>query len=72
MVALADCTFYVFSNLMIEKNLKKNDSKEIYLNIINKEKENGLSNEIYIKAKESFLKRYENVNFNKYYLRRSF
>ena len=68
MVALADCTFYVFSNLMVEKNLKKNDSKEIYLNIIDSEKENGLSDEIYIKAKENFLKRYENVNFNKYYL----
>ena len=68
MVALADCTFYVFSNLIVEKNLKKNDSKEIYLNIIDSEKENGLSDEIYIKAKENFLKRYENVNFNKYYL----
>ena len=68
MVALADCTFYVFSNLMAEKNLKSNDSKEIYLNIIDSEKENGLSDEIYIKAKENFLKRYENVNFNKYYL----
>ena len=68
MVALADCTFYVFSNLMVEKNLKNNDSKEIYLNIIDSEKENGLSDEIYIKAKENFLKRYENVNFNKYYL----
>jgi hypothetical protein len=68
MVALADCTFYVFSNLMIEKNLKNNDSKEIYLNIIDSEKENGLSDEIYIKAKENFLKRYENVNFNKYHL----
>jgi hypothetical protein len=68
MVALADCTFYVFSNLMTEKNLMNNDSKEIYLNIIDSEKENGLSDEIYIKAKENFLKRYENVNFNKYYL----
>ena len=68
MVALADCTFYVFSNLMVEKNLKNNDSKEIYLNIIDSEKENGLSDEIYIKAKENFLRRYENVNFNKYYL----
>jgi hypothetical protein len=68
MVALADCTFYVFSNLIAEKNLKNNDSKEIYLNIIDSEKENGLSDEIYIKAKENFLKRYENVNFNKYYL----
>lgn len=68
MVALADCTFYVFSNLMVEKNLENNDSKEIYLNIIDSEKENGLSDEIYIKAKENFLKRYKNVNFNKYYL----
>ena len=68
MVALADCTFYVFSNLIAEKSLKNNDSKEIYLNIIDSEKENGLSDEIYIKAKENFLKRYENVNFNKYYL----
>ena len=68
MVALADCTFYVFSNLIAEKNLNNNDSKEIYLNIIDSEKENGLSDEIYIKAKENFLKRYKNVNFNKYYL----
>ena len=68
MVALADCTFYVLSNLIAEKNLKENDAKEIYLNIIDSEKENGLSDEIYIKAKENFLRRYENVNFNKYYL----
>ena len=72
MVALADCTFYVFSNLMVEKNLESNDSKEIYLNIIDSEKENGLSDEIYIKAKENFLKRYENVNFSKYYLNEPF
>ena len=72
MVALADCTFYVFSYLMNEKNLKDNNSKEIYLNIINKEKENGLSEEIYNKAKEIFLKRYEKVNFNKYYLENPF
>ena len=38
MVALTDCTFYVFSNLISEKNLKDNDSKEIFLNIINIEK----------------------------------
>ena len=72
MVALADCTFYVFSNLMNEKNLKDNDSKEIFFNIIEKEKENGLSEEIYIKAKEIFLKRYENINFKKYYLENPF
>ena len=38
MVALADCTFFIFSYLINEKNLKENDSKEIFLNIINKEK----------------------------------
>ena len=68
MVALADCTFYVFSNLISKKNLKDNDSKEIFLNIIKKEKENGLGEDIYSKAKENFLKRYEKVDFNKYYL----
>ena len=43
MVAIADCTFYVFSYLISEKNLKENDCKEIYLDIIEKEKANGLS-----------------------------
>ena len=68
MAALSDCTFYVFSNLMSEKNLKTNDSKEIFLNIIDKEKKNGLNEEVYKRAKENFLKKYENVNFSKYYL----
>ena len=56
MVALADCTFYAFSYLINEKNLKDNDCKEIFLNIIEKERENGLSEEIYKKAKEIFCK----------------
>ena len=47
MVALADCAFYVFSYLITEKNLKENDCKDIYLNIIENEKKNGLSDEIY-------------------------
>ena len=68
MIALADCTFYVFSNLMNKKNLKDNDSKEIFLNIIDQEKKNGLSDKIYDRAKENFLKKYEKVDFNKYYL----
>ena len=68
LVALADCTFYVISYLMNEKNLKENSSKEIFLNIIDKERKNGLSDDIYKKAKENFLKRYENIDFNKYYI----
>ena len=68
MVALADCTFYVFSYLIAEKNLKENDSKEIYLNILEKEKVNGLSDEVNIKAKKEFLNRYGNIDFQKYYI----
>ena len=67
-IAIADCTFYTFSYLISEKNLKENDCKEIYLDIIEKEKSNGLSDEIYLKAKDEFLNRYEKIDFNKYYL----
>jgi hypothetical protein len=72
MVALADLTFFTYSYLINVKNLKNDDSKEIFLNIIKKEKENGLSEEIYNKAKEIFLKRHEKIDFNKYYLENPF
>ena len=72
MVALADCTFYTFSYLINEKNLKENDCKEIYLDIIEKEKANGLSDEVYLKAKKEFLNRFEKINFTKYYLENPF
>ena len=68
MIAIADCAFYTFSYLISEKNLKDNDCKEMYLDIIENEKENGLSDEVYLKAKREFLNRYEKINFHKYYL----
>ena len=68
MVALADCSFYVFSYLISEKNLKTNDCKEIFLNIIEKEKNNGLSDQIYNTGKKSFLERYKKIDFFKYHL----
>ena len=68
MVALADCSFYVFSYLISEKNLKVNDCQEIFLNIIEKEKKNGLSDEIFEKGKKDFLERIAKVNFTNYYL----
>ena len=68
MVAIADCTFYTFSYLISEKNLKENDCKDIYLDIIEKEKSNGLSKEIHSKAKAEFINRYEKIDFQKYYL----
>ena len=72
MVALADCVFYVFSYLIAEKNLKVNDCKEVFLSIIEKEKNNGLNEEIYNNGKEKFLKRLETINFNNYYLENPF
>ena len=60
MIAIADCTFYTFSYLISEKNLKENDCKEIYLDIIEKEKENGLNDEIFDRGKKNFLERYLN------------
>ena len=68
MIAIADCTFFTFSYLISEKNLKENDCKDIYLDIIEKEKANGLSDEVYLKAKKEFLNRYEKIDFHKYYL----
>ena len=72
MTALADCAFYAFSYLISEKNLKENDCKEIYLDIIENEKANGLTDEIYQRAKQEFLNRYDKINFNKYYLENPF
>ncbi len=67
-VALADCAFYVFSYLISEKNLKENDCKEIFLNILENEKKNGLSYEIFDRGKKNFLERINKVNFSSYHL----
>ena len=72
MTAIADCALYVFSYLIAEKNLKENDCKEIYLDIIENEKANGLTDEIYQRAKQEFLNRYDKINFNKYYIENPF
>ena len=72
MVALADCTFFTFSYLASEKNLQKKNYKEIFIDIIESEKKNGLSEDIYNKAKAEFLKRLETIDFNRYYLEEPF
>ena len=63
---------YVFSNLISEKNLKENDCREVFLRIIENEKKNGLSEEIFIKAKTDFLNRLEKIDYKKYYLEEPF
>ena len=64
MIALADYAFYVFSYLISEKNLKDNDCKEIFLNILENEKNNGLSDEIFDRGKKHFLERLDKVDFS--------
>ena len=67
-VALADCGIYVFSYLISKKNLKDNDCKEMVLNILESERKNGLSDEIFNNGRSNFLKRLEKVDFKNYYL----
>ena len=67
-IALADCDFYIFSYLISEKNLKENDCEEIFLKILENEKLNGLSDEIFESGKRNFLKRIDTVNFSNYHL----
>jgi len=71
-VAISDLTFYVFSYLIDKKNLKQNDAEEIFLNIINVESKNGLSQTIYDKSKNEFISKAKNVNWNQYYLNNPF
>ena len=71
-VAISDLTFYVFSFLIDKKNLKQNDAEEIFLNIINAESKNGLSQTIYDKSKNEFISKAKNVNWNQYYLNNPF
>jgi len=51
-----------------EKNLKENDCIEIFLKIIENEKKNGLSDEIFDRGKKNFLERISKVNFLNYHL----
>ena len=66
-VAISDLTFYVFSYLIDKKDLKQNDSREIFLNIINEEAKNGLDEKIYENAKNEFILKAKTINWQQYY-----
>jgi|TARA_B110000495_G_C22905764_1_gene528709 hypothetical protein len=72
MSALSDCTIYVFSNLIKEKNLQKNDAEEIFINIVENEKKNGLEDKILEEAKIDFKQRIKTVDWQTYYLEQPF
>jgi len=67
MSALTDCTFYVFSYLIDKKNLKQNDALEVFIEIIETEKNNGLSNKLYVDTKIEFNEKLKEIDWKKYH-----
>ena len=67
MAALTDCTFYVFSYLVDRKNLKQNDALEVFIQIIESEKNNGLDDKLFENTKLGFNQRLKEINWKIYH-----
>ena len=67
MSALSDCTLYVFSYLIDQKNLKQNDAEKVFITIMEKEKENGLDEALYKKTKIEFHQRIIDIDWINYH-----
>ena len=67
-VALQDLTFYSLSYLSVFHNYKETKkAQEIYQEILNKESENGMPEEVFFRAKEKFGERLQKIDWSKYY-----
>ena len=67
-IALQDLTFYSLSRLSVFHNFQDMDkAKDIYDEILIKETENGMPEEIISQAKEKFTERFEKIDWNTYY-----
>jgi hypothetical protein len=67
MAALTDCTFYVFSYLIDKKNLNQNDALEVFVEIIENEKNNGLEDKLFVDTKIEFNQRLKEIDWKKYH-----
>ena len=67
MAALSDCTLYVFSYLIDKKNLKKNDAQEIFIEIIENEKTNGLEDKLFESTKLEFNQKLKEIDWKTYH-----
>ena len=67
MAALADCTFYVFSYLIDKKNLKQNDSSEVFIQILEHERSNGLEDKLFEDTKLEFNLRLKEIDWKSYH-----
>ena len=70
--ALSDCTLYVFSYLIDKKNLKQNDAQEIFMEIIENERKNGLDDKLYENTKIEFNQRLREVDLKNYHTNNPF
>jgi len=67
-VALQDLTFYSLSYLNVFYNYQETSkANEIYEEILNKEIENGMPEEVILSAKEKFRKRLKKIDWEIYY-----
>jgi hypothetical protein len=67
MAALTDCTFYVFSYLIDKKSLNQNDALEVFVEIIESEKSNGLENKLFEDTKLEFNQKLKEIDWKKYH-----
>jgi hypothetical protein len=67
MSSLIDCTLYVFSYLIDVKNLKENDAEKIFINILEKEKLNGLDVKVFESAKLEISSRIQEIDWKTYH-----
>jgi len=72
MTALSDCTLYTFSYLIDQKNLKQNDAEQVYISILEKEKNNGLEDELFNSSISDFKQRLRDIDWNNYYKEKPF
>ena len=67
-VALQDLIFYSLSYLKVFYDYKKtDDATDVYDEILNKEFENGMPEEVVLKAKKNFTERLKKIDWETYY-----
>ena len=64
--AISDLTFYVFSYLIDQKNLKQNDAEEIFMSIIRDELKNGLNKDISTRVEREFKNKFQLTDLSFY------
>jgi len=67
MVALADCTLYVYSYLIDKKGMQEKNIKEIFAGMLEEEKGNGLDDKLIRETNLDFEQRLREVNWSSYH-----